>query len=414
MMDLKLFKRFASVWVMVGLLVISQLASAASLSEIRVWHAPDSTRIVMDLDEKPNYKRFFLEKPSRYVIDLHGFNLEASAPKKAKGGQFVKDIRVGVPKKNVARIVLDLNQAVLIQTLELKPVKGYQYRLVFDITAKKAGAQKGVAKTAGPKKAPPKSAATAKTSPTKKTPATPKPVKKPNEPFIIAIDAGHGGDDSGARGRNTLEKDVVLQIAKRLKKKIDAQKGMRAVLTRKGDYFVKLKKRRALAQEAGADLFISIHADGFKNSKAKGSSVYALSLRGASSAEARRLAESENAADLIGGVQLATLDDDLRKTIVNLQMNSTQHESITFASAVLDQFKRIGKVHKNTVEKAGFVVLKTPDIPSILVETAYITNPKEERLLRSASYQEKLSNAILIGTMNYLKNSNYHTASYRQ
>jgi N-acetylmuramoyl-L-alanine amidase len=414
MIDLTLFRRVASAWVFISLLAFGQLASAANLSEIRVWHAPDSTRIVMDLDEKPNFKRFFLENPARYVIDLHGFQLTASAPQKAQGGRFVKGIRVGVPKQNVARVVLDLNQAVAVETLVLKPVKGYQHRLVFDITAKKASQKKAGQKTAGQKKTPKTSTTTAKVAPVKKTPAVPKPAKRPSGPFIIAIDPGHGGDDSGARGRRTREKDVVLQIAKRLKKKIDAQKGMRAVLTRKGDYFVKLKKRRAIAHDAGADLFISIHADGFKNSKAKGSSVYALSLRGASSAEARRLAESENAADLIGGVQLATSDNDLRKTIINLQMNSTQHESITFASAVLDQFKRIGKVHKSTVEKAGFVVLKTPDIPSILVETAYITNPKEERLLRSASYQEKLSNAILIGTMNYLKNSNYHTASYRQ
>lgn len=414
MIDLKLFQRLASAWVCIGLLAIAQLANAASLSEIRVWHAPDSTRIVMDLDERPTFKRFYLENPPRYVIDLHGFKLVASAPQKAKGGQFVQGIRVGVPSKNVARVVLDLNQAVAIETLVLNPVKGFRHRLVFDVSAKKSGSKNAGPKAAGQQQAPKKSAVTAKVAPAKKTPIDPETVKKPNAAFIIAIDAGHGGDDSGALGRRTREKDVVLQIAKRLKKKIDAQKGMRAILTRKGDYFVKLKKRRAIAHDAGADLFISIHADGFKNSKAKGSSVYALSLRGASSAEARRLAESENAADLIGGVQLATSDSDLRKTIINLQMNSTQHESITFASAVLDQFKKIGKVHKSTVEKAGFVVLKTPDIPSILVETAYITNPREERLLRSASYQEKLSNAILIGTMNYLKNSNYHTASYRQ
>lgn len=404
MIDHKQWQRFFSGFILLSLLVFSQWAGAASLNEIRVWHAPERTRIVMDLDQAPDFKRFYLSDPSRYVVDLHGFTLNSAAPKKGNSDSYIKGIRLGVPKKNVARMVVDLNQEVTIETLVLKPVKGYRHRLVFDVYPKKAGQ----------KKADQNKTSTVKLSPPKKAPSGPKPVKKPNEPFVIAIDAGHGGEDTGARGRRTNEKDIVLQIAKRLKKKIDAQKGMRAVLTRKGDYFIKLKKRTQLAHQAKADLFISIHADGFKNSKARGSSVYALSLRGASSAEAKALAESENASDLIGGVKLASLDNDLARTIVNLQMNSTQHESITFAASVLNEFKKIGKVHKSTVEKAGFVVLKTPDIPSILVETAYITNPQEERLLRSASYQEKLSNAILSGTMNYLKSSNYHTARFNQ
>lgn len=439
MIEYKLLQTMARGFLILSFVLSSAWANAANLKEIRVWHEAERTRIVMDMDEPPKYKRFFLAKPSRYVVDLTGFSLKASAPKIGKSGGLVNKVRVGVPKKNVARVVLDLNQEVTIKTLVLKPTKGTGHRLVFDVYPKKtgqksnpkaiasadkkapAGANKAKKKVLIAKAAPSKAPAANK--PAKKgasVDAAPKPkatdkaTQKPDRPFVIAIDAGHGGIDSGARGRKTREKDIVLQIAKRLKKKIDAQKGMRAVLTRDGDYFIKLRKRTQLAHKANADLFISIHADGFKNQKAKGSSVYALSLKGASSAEARKLAESENAADLIGGVQLAELDNNLAKIMVNLQMNSTQHESITFASSVLNQFKKIGKVHKSTVEKAGFMVLKTPDIPSILVETAFITNPKEEKLLRSAAYQEKLSNAILVGTINYLKNSNYHSARNNQ
>jgi len=245
--------------------------------------------------------------------------------------------------------------------------------------------------------------------------------KKPTQPakridprIIVAIDAGHGGEDSGARGRRSKEKDVTLQIAKRLQKKINAQKGMKAILTRKGDYFISLRKRTEIAHAAGADLFISIHADAFKSSKARGSSVYALSLKGATSEQARLLADKENSADLAGGVNISERDDTLAKILLSLAMESTQNESIPFASSVLGEPRKIGKVHYPRVEKAGFVVLKSPDIPSILVETAYITNRKEEKLLRSAGYQEKLANAILIGTKKYLKNSTYHTAKLGQ
>ena len=228
--------------------------------------------------------------------------------------------------------------------------------------------------------------------------------------IVIAIDPGHGGEDPGAIGRRTKEKTVALQIARRLAKKVNAQKGMKAVLTRKGDYFVSLRKRTRIAREAGADLFVSIHADAFKNSKARGSSVYALSLRGASSEEARWLADKENSADLAGGVNISERDDSVAKVLLSLSMDSTQHESILLASSVLGELKKIGKVHFPNVEKAGFVVLKSPDIPSILIETAYITNKTEEKLLRSPSHQEKLANAILTGARKYLRESNYHTA----
>ena len=200
-----------------------------------------------------------------------------------------------------------------------------------------------------------------------------------------------------------MEKDVVLQIARRLQKKVNAQKGMRAILTRKGDYFISLRKRTQIAREAGADVFISVHADGFTKNSARGSSVYSLSLRGASSERARVLADKENAADLVGGVDISAQSDTMAFTLLDLTMNATNNDSIIFARSVFRELKKIGKTHSNAAETAGFVVLKSPAIPSILVETAFITNRAEEKLLRSASYQEKLANAILLGTRRYYK-----------
>ncbi len=378
-------------------------AQAARINDIRVWHAPDHTRIVMDLDKSPIFKHFYLADPARFVLDLPGFDLGVRAPKQAKSGPYLKGIRIGKPNPQTARIVLDLKQNVKIKTLVLAPVRGFGHRLVLDVYPKQSDG-KVVEKSPKLNQATAPQAAPA--------PITrPKPAKKKDGVITIAIDAGHGGEDTGARGRRTNEKDIALQIAKRLQKKINAQKGMKSILTRKGDYFMSLRDRTRIAREAGADLFISIHADGFKNSSARGSSVYALSLSGASSETARWLADKENSADLAGGVNISERDDTLAKVLLSLAMQSTQNESIPFAGSVLRELKKIGKVHNPAVEKAGFVVLKSPDIPSILIETAYITNRTEEKLLRSASHQEKLANAILTGTKKYLKGSTYHTAS---
>jgi N-acetylmuramoyl-L-alanine amidase len=355
----------------------------------------------MDLDQAPKFKHFYLADPARFVLDLPGFGLSTRAPEKTKSGPYLKGIRIGQPDANTARIVLDLKEDVKINTLLLAPVPGFGHRLVLDIYPK-TSVQRGVSSQA--------TVQVPNGSVPKETSKIPKSAKKTDGTFIIAIDAGHGGEDTGARGRRTREKTIALQIAKRLQKKINAQKGMKAILTRKGDYFLSLRDRTRIAREAGADLFVSVHADAFKNSKARGSSVYALSLSGASSETARWLADKENSADLAGGVNISERDDSVAKVLLSLSMGSTQHESILFASSVLNELKKIGKVHKSTVEKAGFVVLKSPDIPSILVETAYITNRTEEKLLQSASHQEKLANAILIGAKKYLKDSNYHTA----
>ncbi len=395
----------------VGLLLVLLMlpaAEAARLNDIRVWHAPDHTRIVMDLDQAPKFKHFYLAKPARFVVDLPGFGLGTRAPEQAKSGPYLKGIRIGQPNPTTSRMVLDLKEDVTIKPLLLAPVPGFGHRLVLDVFPKQV-TTKTVSSKPAPQAAKPNAPLTASTTSAPKSPA--RPARKVDDTMIIAIDAGHGGEDSGARGRATNEKDIALQIARRLQKKINAQKGMKAVLTRRGDYFVSLRKRTEIAREAGADLFISIHADGFKNDKARGSSVYALSLRGASSETARWLADKENSADLAGGVNISARDDTLAKVLLSLAMQSTQNESIPFASSVLRELKKIGKVHNPAVEKAGFVVLKSPDIPSILVETAYITNRHEEKLLRSASHQEKLANAILIGTKKYLQGSNYHTAT---
>lgn len=390
-----------------GLLLLSQLADAARLNEIRVWNAPDHTRIVLDLDQLPKFRNFRVANPSRYVVDLPGFTLGAVKTIGAeKSGPYLNGIRVGMPDTGKARLVLDLNQEVKVKTLLLAPVQNFKHRLVLDVYPKNPGAV-----TKAPAKRSPKATQTAKATPPKSASGKTMPAKQPkttSKAFIVAIDAGHGGEDSGARGRRTREKDVVLQIAKRLQKKINAQKGMKAVLTRKGDYFISLRDRTRNARKAGAKLFISIHADGFKNNSARGSSVYALSLRGATSETARWLANKENAADLAGGVNISTRDNDLARTLLDLSMTGTQNESIVFGKSVFNELRKIGKTHSNSVEKAGFVVLKSPDIPSILVETAFITNPKEEKLLRSAAYQEKLANAILIGAKKYMKNSTYY------
>ncbi len=399
---LNVFDRLSRIALLIAIFLL-QVADAAQLNDIRVWHAPDRTRIVLDLDKAPQFKHFYLASPARFVVDLPGFGLSTRAPEKADSGPYLKGIRIGQPNPTTARMVLDLKENVKIETLVLAPVPGYGHRLVLDVYPRQISSKAG---SASPR------VTTPAASPTARAPVPPpRPVVKVDDTIVIAIDAGHGGEDTGARGRRTNEKDIALQIAKRLQKKINAQKGMKAILTRKGDYFVSLRDRTEIAHKASADLFISIHADGFKNDKARGSSVYALSLRGASSETARRLADKENQADLAGGVNISERDDTLAMVLLSLAMQSTQNESIPFADSVLRELKKIGRVHNPAVEKAGFVVLKSPDIPSILVETAYITNRTEESLLRSASHQEKLANAILTGTKKYLKGSNYHTAT---
>lgn len=290
------------------------------------------------------------------------------------------------------RVVFDISKPIRYEKQLLKPFDKYKYRLVIDFYDKN--------RLPEPEAAPESSSS---------------PGGKPERrgDIVVVIDAGHGGEDPGAVGKNVYEKVIVLQIATRLKRMIDKEPGMRAEMTRTGDYYIGLRRRIVMARRLDADLFVSVHADGHKNVRAQGASVYALSQRGATSETARWLADKENSSDLAGGVSIADKDDLLAEVLLDLSMTKTVSESISFGREVLDELKKIGKVHSERVEQAGFAVLKSPDIPSILVETAYITNPKEEKLLRSKSHQVKIASAIVEGIKRYLrKNQSMYAYKY--
>ena len=363
-----------------GLLQISS-ANAAIINDVRIWHAPDHSRIVFDMDKRSTFKVFSLDNPGRVVIDLNGASLQSAIPKTSSTGQFISKIRLGVPEEGAVRLVFDLKVPVRYFVRMLKPSGKYAYRLVVDFYHQSYD---------------PDANAPAKTI------AKPDSSVSRKQGLLIAIDPGHGGEDPGARGKRSFEKDVVLEISRRLKRMIDKTPGMHAKLTRNGDYYVELRRRSALARREGADLFISIHADAFSKPTARGASVYALSLRGATSETARILASKENLSDLAGGVNLADKDSSVAEVLLDLSMSYTINESIRFGNEVLTELKKIGRVHSKKVEQAGFVVLKSPDVPSILVETAYITNPTEEKLLRSKRHQEKIARAILVGVQRYV------------
>ena len=366
-------------------------ATAAVIKDIRMWHAPDHSRLVFDMDKRSKFKVFSLENPGRVVIDLEDAKLRSKIPDPTRTGQFIRQIRLGSPDGSLTRLVFDLKKPVRYFIQMLKPSNNFQYRLVVDFYHHDFDPE---AKDPEPEPLP--------------EPGTP---RDPNRDILIVIDPGHGGEDSGALGRRSYEKTIVLQISKRLKALIDAQPGMRAELTRTGDYYVKLRKRSSMARRKRADMFISVHADGFKDPRARGASVYALSTRGATSETAKILANKENLSDLAGGVSLADKDDLLAEVLLDLSMSSTINESISFGREVLAELKKIGKIHSNRVEQAGFVVLKSPDVPSILVETAYITNPSEEKLLRSKKHQQRIAQAILSGVKRYIAKSPAYYAS---
>lgn len=365
------------------LLLVSSLASAGPLQVqgVRLWAAPDNTRVVLDVSGPADHRLFTLKGPDRLVVDLKNATLDTDlAGLKTRGG-VVKGLRSGPRNKTDLRLVLDLDGPVKPKSFMLKPNQQYGHRLVIDLFD--SGAKAAVA------------------------PSAPRKVQTPSQPsrlrdLVIAIDAGHGGEDPGARGRKgTREKDVVLAIARRLAALIEKEPGMRPVLIRDGDYYIGLRKRIEKARNQRADLFISIHADAFRDSRARGSSVYVLSQRGASSEMARWLAARENAADLVGGVSLDDKDDLLAEVLLDLAQTATLEASAEVADNVLQQMKHLGKVHKKQVQHAGFVVLKSPDIPSLLVETAFISNPSEEQRLRSSRHQQQVAQAILDGVRSY-------------
>jgi len=392
------------------LLLITANLWSATLEGVRLSNSAQGTRLVFDLDSKVQYSTFTLTNPNRLVIDLKASKQNKTLAMPKFSGTPVRAIRHAKWDKNTLRLVLDLHHAVKYESQTLSPNKSYPHRLVIDLFHPTKQIKSATTSNAKPEKIAAVPAATTKPKPVVvKTPPPAATVVKTTVPqirrdIIIAIDAGHGGQDSGALGkRGTKEKDVVLAIAKRLATLVNKEPGMKAYLTRDKDVFITLRQRIKRAHNSGADMFISIHADAFHNSRAKGASVYVLSDRGASSEAAQLLADKENAADLAGGISLEDKDDLLASVLLDLSQTASLEGSLEVANTVLSGLKRVGFVHKKQVESAAFVVLKSPDIPSLLVETAFISNPDEERKLRSSSHQNKLARAMLTGIRHYFQ-----------
>ena len=368
------------------------LAGTVTFENVRLSAAPDHTRVVFDTSAAVTPKKVFtLQNPDRLVIDVSAAKASA-ALSSVKASGVVTGVRTAKYDQGTLRIVLELKQAVDPRPFNLKPNEKYGHRLVVDLY----GAEKSAAVEKN-------SAAVPKKKVVRKSVAD-KPAALRD--LVIAIDAGHGGKDSGARGsRGTKEKDIVLAIARQLAELVRKEPGMRPVMIRDGDYYVGLRQRINKARKHNADLFISIHADAFHKKSARGSSVFVLSTRGASSEMGRWLANQENAADLAGGVSLDDKDDLLAEVLLDLSQSATIEASHEVAANMLGGLKRLGKTHKSTVQRAGFVVLKSPDIPSILVETAFISNPQEENKLRDKRHQKKLARAMLTGIRDYFGNN---------
>ena len=355
-----------------GLALVAMNSFAANVNDVRVWDSPERTRVVFDLSKPIKYKIFSLDNPHRVVVDIAKSNFTGQLPDASKLGERVLRIRTGA-RGDGTRFVLDLGSKMRSKHFTLKPIKSYGDRLVVDIYSE----------------------------------SKPKQAIKPrsaDDKLVVVIDAGHGGEDPGAVGaKKTLEKELVLKIAKYLKKELDAVPGIRAELTRKGDYYIPLRKRTKVATDLNADLFVSIHADAFTRRSAHGISVFALSTRGATSERARVLANKENAADVVAGENLSHKEPDVAEVLAGLSFDAKIDRSISLGSMVRMRLSRVGRLHGNDVERAGFVVLKAPSIPSILVEVGFISNPAEERKLRTRAYQKKIAKEIKTGIVEYAK-----------
>ncbi len=359
-----------------ALWLIAPVTFGLDVRDVRLWRAPDHTRIVFDLSAPASHKLIQLSNPDRIVVDIADTTLQAKLVDVPLTDTPIRRIRSGVRAGDDLRVVLDLQSSVDPRSFVLKANEQRGDRLVLDLYDKERR---------------------------ESAPSVKKSVENSaRRNIVIAIDAGHGGEDPGASGPGGLrEKDVVMGIAQRVKALFAREPGFKPYMVRTGDYYVGHKKRRDLAHDAQADLFVSIHADAFTSPKAKGSSVYALSQRGASSTFARFLAQRENAADLVGGVSLNDKDDLLAQVLYDMSMSHTLDASLGLGSRVLGNMDRISKLHKRQVEQAAFLVLKSPDIPSILVETGFISNPDEARLLRTAAYQDKMARAIHAGVKSW-------------
>lgn len=370
----QLTTQLASIGTLAATPLLSQAAkSYTQVENIRISREPNKTRLVFDLDGSVDYSLFTMHKPERLVIDLKQTRLMHAGVLEELHSRQLKGIRSGVRKLHDLRIVLDLKSRTTPNSFLLEPKGTNGYRLVIDVKEQKVVASKQLVN------------------------------KKQLRDVVVAIDAGHGGNDPGATGRNgTREKDITLQIARRLKRTIDATKGMKGELVRSSDRFMRLRDRIKRAHQVDADLMISIHADSFPDARARGASVYALSVSGATSESARLLAEKENKVDLLfGDVDLNHKDKMVRQVLLDLSLTGTIESSLDIGDEVLKELGRVGRVHKKKVQQAGFAVLKAPNIPAILLETAFISNPKEERKLRSSAHQNKLAKAILRGVNDY-------------
>ena len=440
---------------LVLMLGVQHIARGATIVAVRVWPSKDYTRLTIESDGEIKARQFFIADPPRLAVDIEGIDLipalrELVAKVKSDDPN-ISRIRVGQNTPGVVRLVMDLKRPMLPQVFTLPPVAAYQYRLVFDLYPAQAAdplealiaerlADKQAAATTpapaentiSPKANPPldplgdliaqqsgkpspgrpaENKATPNPAPGKPPPETPitaaipatvNPAGKTDRLVIVALDPGHGGEDPGAIGPGgTREKDVVLQIALRLASRINQQPNMRAYLTRDADFFVPLHIRVQKARRVQADLFISIHADAFFTARPQGASVFALSDKGASSSSARWMADKENSADLVGGINVKAKDAQVQKALLDMSTTAQINDSLKLGSAMLGEIGNVGKLHKPRVEQAGFAVLKAPDIPSVLVETAFISNPDEEVKLRSDEYQVQLADALMRGITRY-------------
>ena len=436
---------------LVLLLGTQQIARGASILAVRVWPAPEYSRVTIESDTKLVAKQFFVTTPPRLAVDIEGIDLSPElrelVAKVKPDDPNIAGIRVGQNAPGVVRLVVDLKQAAQPQVFTLPPIAAYQHRLVFDLypaepvdplealIAERLRDTTPAAPTAGATTAQPAKPHEPadplgeliaqhadrpgpSATPTPAAPAPAAPSVAANRPggratatqtdriIIVALDPGHGGEDPGAIGpAGTREKDVVLRVAHLLRDRINATtvggNPMRAFLTRDGDYFVPLGTRVEKARRVQADLFVSIHADAFTTPAARGASVFALSQSGASSTAARWLANKENQADLVGGLNVQSKDHHVQRALLDMSTTAQINDSLALGTVLLGEIGNIGRLHKPRVEQAGFAVLKAPDIPSVLVETAFISNPEEEARLRSSAYQQQLADALMRGITRY-------------
>ena len=433
---------------LVLLLGVQQIARGATIVAVRVWPAPEYSRVTIESDTKLAAKQFFVPQPPRLAVDIEGIDLNPAlrelVAKVRADDPNIAGIRVGQNAPGVVRLVIDLKQAAVPQVFTLTPVAAYQHRLVFDLYPAKSvdplealiaehlndapaasaphteaaspqptdplgdliaqhGQRPEPAKPPAPAPAP---SAAAAPPPPRAAPRGPAVGRQTDRLIIVALDPGHGGEDPGAIGPGgTREKDVVLKVAHLLRERINASSvggnPMRAYLTRDGDYFVPLGTRVEKARRVQADLFVSIHADAFTTPSARGASVFALSQSGASSTAARWLANKENQADLVGGLNVKSQDQHVQRALLDMSTTAQINDSLKLGSVLLGEIGGMARLHKPRVEQAGFAVLKAPDIPSVLVETAFISNPEEEAKLRSAAYQVQLADALMRGIQRY-------------